>query len=299
MNMKKFLYLIISIAFISCNDGDLLVEDLEFDNAAVQICDTPLDQTTTDYLFYIIDNTDNETISLAINTTDPILTASGIYGGFPLSTNTLQYRKLNGPAGADYYCNNVPPVTPLSTQIFIGEAGEAFIESTVIEDDGDGIDAIDEGIDLNDLSLSLDTDGDGLPDYKDTDDDNDNVPTSDELNQTDPTIVVDTDGDGIPNYKDNDDDGDLVLTIQESTDGDIFPSNDEIGGVKNYLNNQVTATANPPVASYDVHRFTTSTKLVITITALTVVSEERQIIISNYDFGTYSRTLTTTLTPTF
>ncbi len=110
--------------------------------------------------------------------------------------------------------------------------------------------------------VPLQTDGDGQPDYNDTDDDDDGVPTSVEfpLGNTDgtdnldfrdtdddndgiPTIVEDwngagtavdddTDGDGTPDYRDDDDDDDSILTIIEEQfnngrtvdfDGDTFP----------------------------------------------------------------------------
>lgn len=289
--MKKLLYLIIPIALIGCDDGDLILDDLEFGSAAVEACPIPIDQPNNSYLFYIVDNTDNETISLNINTGQPILTQTGVYGPFPLTSNRLEYRKLNGPAGTDYYCSDVPPSSPLSTQIFIGEAGLASVASTIIEDDDDGVDAIAEGINLNDLSNSLDTDGDGLPDYIDLDDDNDNIPTSEELHPTDPSIIVDTDGDGTPNYRDNDDDNDGIDTIQETIN--------LIGGIPNHLNNQVSVAVNPPINEYIEHRYTTTTSLEINITDLTAASNDRQIIIADYNFGTYLRTLTTLITPDF
>ena len=299
VDMKKLLYLIIPIVLLGCDDGDLIVEDLDFDGAAVQACDIPEDEITTDYLFYVIDNTDNETISLSINTTDPIVTESGTYGSFPLTSNNFEYRKLNGAAGTDYYCSNIPPSEPTTTQVFIGEAGDAFIETIIEEDDNDGIDAIDEGIDLNNLTLSLDTDGDGIPNYKDQDDDGDNVLTEDELNSTDITIIIDTDGDGIPNYLDNDDDGDGILTIQEDLNGDLVPANDIIGTVANYLNNQAIDSANPAITVYRPHRYINTASLKISVEDLTATNDSRELIIASYDFGTYVRSLTISETPTF
>ena len=50
---------------------------------------------------------------------------------------------------------------------------------------------------------SPDTDGDGVPDETDLDDDNDGIYDTAEGDDT-----IDTDGDGIPNYLDTDSDGD-------------------------------------------------------------------------------------------
>ena len=68
----------------------------------------------------------------------------------------------------------------------------------------------------------LDTDGDGIPNFLDTDDDGDGIPTSLETS-------ADNDGDSTPNYLDLDSDGDGVVDATETatdTDGD---------GTANYL----------------------------------------------------------------
>ena len=60
-----------------------------------------------------------------------------------------------------------------------------------------------------------DTDGDGLPDYRDLDSDGDSIP---DLNET----AVDTDGDGTPDFRDLDADGDGISDHDEAGDD---PSN--------------------------------------------------------------------------
>lgn len=74
-----------------------------------------------------------------------------------------------------------------------------------------------------------DSDNDGTPDYKDTDDDGDGIPTSVEVPGG---TVVDSDGDGVPNYRDGDSDNDGVSDSVEvgadvnnpvDSDGDGVP----------------------------------------------------------------------------
>ena len=96
--------------------------------------------------------------------------------------------------------------------------------------DNDGIDDtldvdVTGGLDLNtdgiDDSLPLDTDGDDLPDYRDTDSDGDGL--------TDATEgVIDTDADGIPDYLDADDNN-VANTVDGSgdSDGDGISDKDE------------------------------------------------------------------------
>ncbi len=82
-----------------------------------------------------------------------------------------------------------------------------------------------------------DTDEDGLPDYRDPDDDGDGVRTPYEAPGGD---ARDTDGDGVPDYLDPDDDGDERPTREEDADpdgdGDPADARDTDGdGVPDYL----------------------------------------------------------------
>ena len=65
------------------------------------------------------------------------------------------------------------------------------------DSDGDGISDADEAGDADVMSPPVDSDGDGLPDFRDLDSDNDGLSDADEvtIHMTDPTLV-DTDGDG-------------------------------------------------------------------------------------------------------
>ena len=78
------------------------------------------------------------------------------------------------------------------------------------DDDGDGIDAANEG--------EGDTDGDGILNTDDLDSDNDLIPDAVEVGN-DRRTPVDTDGDGVPDFLDLDSDNDGVPDLLESSDG--------------------------------------------------------------------------------
>lgn len=92
-----------------------------------------------------------------------------------------------------------------------------------------------------------DTDGDGIPNFLDNDDDGDMVLTSFEYvfasgrNSDAANSALDTDNDGIPNYLDNDDDGDGVLTINEDYNRNNNPADDDTNnnGLPDYLERAV------------------------------------------------------------
>ena len=106
--------------------------------------------------------------------------------------------------------------------------------------DIDGVPTTTEDINANGNYGDDDTDGDGIPDFLDDDDDGDMVLTNVEILifRTDKSVnYIDTDGDGIPNYLDNDDDGDGIPTIDEDYNGDGNPMNDDTNndGIPDYL----------------------------------------------------------------
>ena len=90
-----------------------------------------------------------------------------------------------------------------------------------------------------------DTDGDGIPNFLDNDDDGDMILTSAEYVFTNTgrnTMTLrDTDGDGTPDYLDNDDDGDGVLTINEDYNHNNNPADDDTNnnGIPDYLEFEV------------------------------------------------------------
>ena len=109
--------------------------------------------------------------------------------------------------------------------------GDGIADYLDSDDDGDGVLTIDE---LNGI-LVIDTDNDGIPDYLDTDDDNDGVPTALELGID--GSMLDTDSDGIADHIDSDDDGDGLRTLDEDLNANGDPTDDDTDqdGTANYL----------------------------------------------------------------
>ncbi|MDY8138978.1 hypothetical protein [Aquimarina sp. 2201CG5-10] len=248
--MKKLLFISLFTLFLtSCDDGDIIVTSFEFDDASLELCEG---SQTNEFVFFKINTTVNEAISYNFiddtfsdiqETSDPInITLDG-------TTNALVYRQFNNSITADYYCSNIPPSSIIVTQELISSEGIATITVEITEeDDNDGVISLnqDTTITLEDEDLNDDgnlenddTDADGIPNYKDQDDDNDNILTSVELPNSDPndSSFLDTDGDGIPNYRDADDDNDGILTINEDLDNNGNPRDDDYDGdgIPNYL----------------------------------------------------------------
>lgn len=275
--MKKILFILVAIIVAGCDDGDIIFEDLSFTNVAVAACEPVEGATSNSYVFYKLDRTNNESISLELTVPNDLINTNAIYGPYTLNaTNKIEYRKFNGQPPTDYFCNSVPVTTPGVTELYTSRnGGIVTIETTSeTEDDNDGIPAETEGF-IND------TDGDGILDYLDSDDDGDNIPTSVEG-------TVDSDGDTFPDYLDDDDDGDGIKTRDEDLNGDLDPSNDiQPSGLPAYLDNTVSVVASPAITQFRPHTVQRSARVTILITGLTLTATNKEIVLDTYEFGSY------------
>ncbi|WP_299902835.1 hypothetical protein [uncultured Aquimarina sp.] len=292
--MKKILSTFIFLIILSCDDGDIIVTSFEFDDVDLQLCEGSI---TDEFVFFKINTSVNEAIAYRfINDTYSQTSETENDIIIDLNTdpdNNLIYRQFNSAITADYYCSNIPDSSIGVTDELIGIGGQAVITNVIVsEDDNDGVESTLES--PNEIDPEADPDGDGvpnyldddmsdpaignedatadslgieagynsdedqIPDFRDQDDDNDNVLTSVEFRNTDPNsteLFEDSDGDGVPNFKDIDDDGDGIYTINEDVNGDGDPRNDDTDGdgLPNYLDedddgdgiNTIDENANP------------------------------------------------------
>ncbi|HIB37401.1 hypothetical protein [Mesonia sp.] len=243
-NLSLFLLLLITIT--SCDDGDIIVTTFDYDRETdLSYCNGSLDTTdlTGDIQLYNINNDTRESIVLNFSkngftgTFTDLLDEDGFIKVDTVktvelsTTNRIVYRRFNGDIPTDYFCQDIPPSSPQVSQEYVSLDGGTvtFITSRIAQDDNDGIPTLANAPDgyngpfesTDPADPDFDTDGDGIPNFLDQDDDNDNVPTSIEISDNiegyrDPaTDLPDTDQDGILNYLDVDDDNDGIITRYE------------------------------------------------------------------------------------
>ncbi|WP_037314644.1 hypothetical protein [Salegentibacter sp. Hel_I_6] len=242
--MKKILAaLLISFGLYSCDDGDITVTSFDFEDSTLQLC-----EIGNRKVLWAVNNGDvfesmsleledsrlNDTLTQRILTRG--ITDEDLEIELSETGNKLIYRIYDDEiTGREYFCQGVPPGSPRVLEEYVSQGGIVIISTTYNDlafendADGDGLENGEEGFDPNGGN-HLDTDGDGIPDYLDKDDDNDNIPTRAETgaNPGEPTTeegFLDTDEDGIPDYLDPDDDGDGVLTRHEVRQSDVEEGN--------------------------------------------------------------------------
>ena len=238
-----FLVLIFScFVFVSCNDGDVISVELDFDKT-LTLCG---DETSSNYILYDTKTTPFESLTLLFpnNVQADSIFNTGISGKTEtllINGNSVRFNYRTYSADSNnYICQDIPDASVSVTNNYEASSGNVIFTTTFEDDDNDGV--------PNALEFDGDTDGDTIPDYKDYDDDGDNVPTINEKpdpnGDGDLSDMQDTDGDSdgdtIPDYKDYDDDGDNVPTKDENPDpngdGDLSDMQDTDGdSIPDYL----------------------------------------------------------------
>ncbi|MEZ4857631.1 MAG: hypothetical protein R2781_02355 [Flavobacteriaceae bacterium] len=295
--MNKLLtFLVLGTILISCNDGDIIITTFDFESTDLQFC-----SGNDTYLFFKINEGKTETLSLYFENTETLfITSDTLTIALNGSSSYVNYRIFDEEVTASYFCNEVPPTTPKVIEESFGNSGTAIITSVAIYDDADGI--------SEEKESSLDTDGDGLLDYFDFDDDGDNVPTFLELDtenldgDNDPfTNPKDSDFDGIADYLDEDDDGDGVLTRYEDVNQNLDPTDDisDIAVGPNYLNPNISKSIVND--AFREHPFNFTTSINVKIEDLVLTNSNEQVIYESLFLGGISELVSGTLviTPSF
>lgn len=300
--MRNTFFIIIILSLLvpySCNDGDVITVEFNFGDTFVSC------PGVNDLVFYKTKKDPSESLSLLIKkfTLEQILSFKGTDTTIT-KTGTFNYRTYSNttlPSGL--FCSDIP-----SSEIKITNDSESSSDATITasfsEDDKDGIPAELEDVNGDGkLTIEDDTDGDGIPNYKDIDDDGDNVLTKDENPDPNKDGILDdaqdTDGDGIPDYLDPDDDGDGILTRdEENISQDQNPANDvtniDVGA--DYLNPEVKTTV--AATAYRKHTYSQTYVVTLVIENISLRNISQDLL----DFGTLedsSLSKTITETPPF
>ncbi len=130
---KLFLPVLLLLLLISCSDGDLQIESIDFNSASVQFCTTP--QTGTSNILFKISEDEALILDLQSGALDngvvgeTISTSSSVPG-----QSTLTYRIFSDGVSSSYFCDDIPPATPTVVDEIEAEDGIILIE-TVANDD--------------------------------------------------------------------------------------------------------------------------------------------------------------------
>jgi len=294
--MRKLSVLIFCCVFLvtSCDDGDIITIELDFDKVLALCGDTESDN----YVVYDIKTDPNESLTLLFpsnSTTDKIFNPSTTPYSYNLTINNtsvrFNYRTYDGdPSGL--ICEEIPDADVSIIEDYFSSGGNVTTETIFIDDDNDGIPSELEDINNNGDLEDDDTDGDSIPNYKDNDDDGDNIKTSlenpDENGDGLLDDAQDTDGDSIPDYLDIDDDNDGTITRyeDENLNGNLQDDFADGSVIRRYLDANASDIFVNDVLNTNTYIRTFTVNFIISDVDLNILSTDF------IDLGTYSSSLT-------
>ena len=155
--MKRILCFVLSILFFSCDDGDLQIEAVNFDDAAVDFCVSGSDAKLVNTFFFKIQ--DDEALLLNMgtgqfkNTTslDGSISSTLSSSGSP----SLVYRFFTGTVAKGYFCDEVPALEPNVVKENTATGGTVTVTTSVIKVDKTNK-TYSHNIEIKELSLTND-----------------------------------------------------------------------------------------------------------------------------------------------
>ncbi|REE82034.1 hypothetical protein BX611_1577 [Lutibacter oceani] len=124
--MKKLITLFVAFTLFSCNDGD-------FDVPAFEFTDTV--NSCGEYLLYKLNTEKTEAIIISLSPTQ-LGTIAGEKTYTISSTLKVTYRLFDEAIGTDYFCQEIPPSTPIVLKELDAESGTLIINTIeVVEDE--------------------------------------------------------------------------------------------------------------------------------------------------------------------
>ena len=124
IKMKRVLSLLVFSMFLNgCDDGDLIQENIDFEDVTAQKC-------TTNNIIYKLKESE-ALIFEATGVTFPTETTSQELN--ISSSNRVIYRFYNGTVTASTICESIPPATPIVTGQWTATGGKIVINTTAVK----------------------------------------------------------------------------------------------------------------------------------------------------------------------
>ncbi len=128
--MKKIVFLIFLIGCFSCDDGDLQIEQVNFDTSKIETCPGLADPTQTTFFFKI-----EEDEALLLNLAGGLINNATSEPGTLTSTipepSNLLYRFFSGNVTSAYFCDAIPSLEPRVVKENLATAGNIGIDTKV------------------------------------------------------------------------------------------------------------------------------------------------------------------------
>ncbi|SDE58427.1 hypothetical protein SAMN05421636_10618 [Pricia antarctica] len=128
--MRKILFLVFLIGLSSCDDGDLQIEQVDFDASKIESCPGLADPTQTTF-FFKIDQDEALLLNLAGGLINNATSEPGTLASTIPEPSNLIYRFFSGNVTSAYFCDAIPPLEPSVVKENLATAGNISIDTKV------------------------------------------------------------------------------------------------------------------------------------------------------------------------
>ena len=112
--LRKILGLVLVLTLVTCNDGDFEVPSFEF-NDTIKSCG--------DYVLYRVNSSNTEALILKLTSTQLPDTITSSPKIISIDEDNLIYRIFSDEIGSNYFCQDIPPLSPEVKEEWIGVSG--------------------------------------------------------------------------------------------------------------------------------------------------------------------------------
>ena len=145
--MQKGFLLLFFCLLLSCDDGDLQIEIIDFDDSTIDFCESETDINST--FFFKLNSTEALILDLQNGILQNEASEGTIVSNVP-GQSQLTYRTFSGNINKNYFCDQLPPSDPVVLEEILAEGGEVFI--TTVQSVNDTT-VFEHTIELNGISL--------------------------------------------------------------------------------------------------------------------------------------------------
>jgi hypothetical protein len=111
----------------SCDDGDLQIETLDFDSVSIESCENTI--TTSTEVLFKINGDETLILELGAGLLMNEVTTEARTSTFPSNSNLI-YRIFDGSVTSAYFCDVIPPVSPVVVEEIVASSGTVSVTTT-------------------------------------------------------------------------------------------------------------------------------------------------------------------------
>jgi hypothetical protein len=143
--MKQVIHFAFLGLFLSCDDGNLQIDTLNFDDSSIDFCGTT---TTGSRVFFKINGDEALILTLDAGILNNVVSDGNIESAIP-GTSQITYRIFSNNVSKSYFCDDIPPITPTVVDEIEAVDGKVLVNTILLED---GV-TYQHTIQLSDISL--------------------------------------------------------------------------------------------------------------------------------------------------